>query len=81
MAFELNGKINLDRVRAGLPAAGWSITSHLSGRVEASKAGYSMTASGSALTFTGFSPSELFSGANGGPQSALVKGVLKLIGR
>ncbi len=29
MTFELNGMISLDRIRAGLPAAGWEISSHL----------------------------------------------------
>jgi hypothetical protein len=80
MTFEVNGKINLDRVRAGLPATGWEINSHLPHEVTASKSGYSVTASTTSITFTGFSPSELFSGENGGPQLALVTGVLKLLG-
>lgn len=79
MAFELNGKINLDRVKAGLPAAGWNITSHLPDRVSATKAGFTVTASATTISFTGFTPSELFSGESGA-QVALVTGVLKLLG-
>jgi hypothetical protein len=80
MAFELNGKINLERVRAGLPAVGWHITSHLPDRVSATKAGYAVTASEKAISFTGFSPSELFGGNSGSAQLALVTGILKLLG-
>jgi hypothetical protein len=80
MTFEVNGKINLDRVRAGLPSAGWEIDSHLQHEISASKAGYSVTATSSSLTFTGFSPSELFSSESDGPQRTLVTGVLKLLG-
>jgi hypothetical protein len=79
MIFEVSGKINLDRVRAGLPSAGWEIHSHLPHEVSASKAGYSVTATSSSLTFTGFSPSELFSSDSDHPQTALVTGVLKLL--
>lgn len=78
--FEVNGKINLDRVRAGLPAGGWSITSHLPARVEASKGGYTLTASGTSLMFAGFAPSELLGSPNGSPQIQLLKGVLRLLG-
>jgi hypothetical protein len=80
MTFEVNGKINLDRVRAGLPAAGWEINSHLPHEVAASKSGYSVTASTTSITFTGFSLSELFRGQSGAPQLALVTGVLKFLG-
>lgn len=80
MTFEVNGKINLDRVRAGLPAAGWEVNSHLPDEVAASKSGYSVTASTTSITFAGFSPSELFRGESGAPQLALVTGVLKLLG-
>jgi hypothetical protein len=80
MTFEVNGKISLDRVRAGLPAAGWEINSHLPHEVSASKSGYSVTVSATSITFTGFSPSELFGGESGASQLALVTGVLKLLG-
>ena len=81
MIFELNGRINLDRLKAGLPAGGWNITSHLPGSVEAGKGGYTMTDSGTSVTFSGFSPSELLSGESGSPQLQLLKGVLKLLGK
>ena len=81
MVFELNGKINLDRVKAGLPAGGWDITSHLTDSVEARKSGYTMTASGTALTFAGFSPSELLGASDGTAQLQVLKGVLRLLGR
>ena len=81
MIFELNGRINLDRLKAGLPAGGWNITSHLPGSVEAGKGGYTMTASGTSVTFSGFSPSELLGGESGSPQLQLLKGVLKLLGK
>jgi hypothetical protein len=59
MEVVLNGIINLERVRAGLPAAGWIINSHLPDKVSATRSGYNLSASGSSLIFSGFSPSEL----------------------
>ncbi len=81
MIFELNGTINLDRVRAGLPAGGWNITSNLTERLKAGKGGYTMTASDTSVTFSGFSPSELLGGESGSQQLQLLKGVLKLLGK
>jgi hypothetical protein len=79
--FELNGTINLDRIRAGLPAGGWNITSNLTERVKAGKGGYTMTASDTSVTFSGFSPSELLGGESGSQQIQLLRGVLKLLGK
>jgi hypothetical protein len=79
MTFITNGQLNLDRIRAGLPASGWKITSHLPGKIGASLGPYTLEATESSLTFGGLEPGELF-GKDAEPEkAALVATVLGLL--
>jgi hypothetical protein len=81
MTFKINGALNLDRMRSGLPAGGWTITSNLNDELEATRMGYTLQASKTELRFSGFSPKELFGDDADLNKASLVSGVLGLLGK
>ena len=80
ITFSLNGSLNLDRMKTGLPSGGWTITSLLPDAIEATRAGYTLRATSTQLNWSGFSPRELF-GEDADPKkkASLVAGVLGLL--
>jgi Caspase domain len=81
MTLKINGVLNLDRMRTGLPAGGWTITSHLDNELAATRMGYTLQASEKELRFSGLSPKELFGDDADLNKAALVSGVLGLLGK
>ncbi|MGC4052765.1 MAG: hypothetical protein QM757_25830 [Paludibaculum sp.] len=79
MTIVVNGHLDLDRLRSGLPAAGWEITSHLPDKVSASRGPYKISGDEASLTFGGFLPSELFGDSADSEKAALVSTVLGLL--
>jgi hypothetical protein len=79
MTLVLDVSVGLDRLRAGLKARNWTITSHLVDRLEAKRGPYVLAADDHSISFSGFLPAELFGSDADKEKVGLVGAVLGLI--
>jgi hypothetical protein len=79
MRLVMSGSLDLDRMKSGLPARGWRLSSILPNEIAATRDGFTLTATETELEWSGLLPKDIFGDDADEQKTALMTNVLGLL--